>query len=822
MTLSNHNVPIPARKAPEVCFTTRPEALGEINIRPMHVEMDSAVVHDWVNRDYAVFWGMQGFSKTQVQEEYTQLSAPSHYDVFMGLYGNSPVFLLERYNPWKDLIGDFYTPLAGDCGIHIIVAPPGKNKIRNFTWHLFNAIVDFIFLDINVQRILVEPDIRNKKMFAICERIGFQLDNVIELPHKTAQLAFLTRGRYQQFKSFQKVKQRSAMNTLDNIVSPQQAVLHFRPAVWDKANLLLVKKAICEFSHEKLVTPSIHKTLQDGWNTYFLHADNDDIRYEFEAKPLAMQHLWIKEASIKKYVNDKQLVPDAVLFIKEFRQQLGIDPEKMPTYLEEIISTLQGSAFKLTKGNPEAAMLASSDFQTIEQSMTEGHPGFVANNGRIGFDSSDYRSYAPEAGNSFSLLWLAGHRDRTVYAAIERLPYETLLQHELGTDTIDAFKKTIQEKGFDPDNYYFIPIHPWQWFNKLANIFASEIATGKLICLGYGPDQYLAQQSIRTLFNITHPHKFYTKTALSILNMGFMRGLPLYYLGTAPKMAEWLEALLYDDPYIQETGFRMLGEIASVSYENPYFEEFGPHNDYNKMLASLWRESPVNAITEKQTPMTMAAFLHVDHMGTALLPELIKLSGLSIDDWLRRYLSAYLSPMIHCFYYFDLVFMPHGENVIMVMQDHIPVSILLKDITEEAAILSPDVTLPPHLERMFAKVPDDVKLLSIFTDIFDGFFRFMAHILEEYAGYKEADFWRLVAENIRDYQLRYPQLENKFRQYDLFAQDFQLSCLNRLQLNNNRQMIDLDDPVALLQFAGKLKNPIAPFKDIIFQEASLI
>ncbi|SEL67720.1 Siderophore synthetase component [Aquimarina amphilecti] len=788
---------------------------GTIEIRPFRISEDSEILHKWVNMDYAIFWGMQGYDLQQVRQEYIKLMEPEHYDVFVGVFKGKPVFVLERYNPKEDIISTLYSVEKGDCGIHIIVAPPHV-KIPNFTWYLFTAIMDFVFKDSSVNRILVEPDIRNKKMFALCQRIGFQLDKIIELPNKTAQIALLNRDRYQHLTSISKINKRSAMNTLDNAVSPQQSIAHLQPEVWVKVNTLFVAKAICEFSHELLIKPVILEQLKDGWKSYILKTDNHTIQYQFNAKQLALNHLYIEPTSIRKYDESKSAIIDGILFIKEFRKQLGIKDTQMPLYLEEIISTLYGSAFKFLKGNPTSKELTTADFQTIEQSMTEGHPGFVANNGRIGFDSSDYRSYAPEAGNSFSLLWLAGHKSRAVYAATESLSYDVLIQQELDSETIQTFREHIKNKGFDPDDYFFIPMHPWQWFNKLANIFSPELAIGNLICLGYGPDQYLAQQSIRTLFNRTHPKKFYTKTALSILNMGFMRGLPLYYLGTAPKMAVWLEELLYNDAYIQETGFRMLSEIASVSYVNPYFEEFGSHNDYNKMLASLWRESPIANVTEKQQAMTMAAFLHVDHNGEALLPRIIQKSGLIIEDWLGLYLKAYLCPLLHCFYHFDLVFMPHGENIIMVLEDQVPVKSFLKDITEEACILNPEVKLPDHLKRMYAPVPEDVKLLSIFTDIFDGFFRFMSHILVAHANFEEERFWKIVAEVIQEYQDRYPEKEAKFKQYDLFASEFQLSCLNRLQLNNHKQMIDLDDPVALLQFAGKLKNPIAAFrKDLV-------
>ena len=66
-----------------------------------------------------------------------------------------------------------------------------------------------------------------------------------------------------------------------------------------------------------------------------------------------------------------------------------------------------------------------------------------------------------------------------------------------------------------------------------------------------------------------------------------------------------------------------------------------------------------------------------------------------------------------------------------------------------------------------------------------------------------------VAEVTRAYQASVPELAEKFRQYDMFAPEFALSCLNRLQLRNNQQMVDLTDPAGALQLIGTLKNPIA-------------
>jgi len=108
-------------------------------------------------------------------------------------------------------------------------------------------------------------------------------------------------------------------------------------------------------------------------------------------------------------------------------------------------------------------------------------------------------------------------------------------------------------------------------------------------------------------------------------------------------------------------------------------------------------------------------------------------------------------------------------------------------------------------------VPEDQKLLSVFTDVFDCFFRFLAANLAAEGILTEDDFWRAVAEVTREYQRATPELADRFERYDVFAPRFALSCLNRLQLRDNRQMVDLADPSGALQFVGHLDNPVAGF-----------
>ncbi len=601
------------------------------------------------------------------------------------------------------------------------------------------------------------------------------------------------------------------MKTIENI-SPLTPVAHLTDEVWSHVNRMLVRKCISEFTHELILQPELAANLSGEWELYSITSDDGKATYFFDAKKGFLDHWHIAPQSIRKEADGKDVRIEAISFILDFKDTLKIPEELLPTYLEEISSTLYGNAYKYVHEKFSSAELIHADFQEVEHAMTEGHPCFVANSGRIGFDATDYPVYAPEADQPFAILWVAGHKDRSHFACVSSLEYTSFIKGELGDELFEIFRSRMIEDGLSPDDYIFIPVHPWQWFNKLVYIFAPDIADKKMYCLGYSQDVYLAQQSIRTLFNISNPGKHYTKMALSILNMGFMRGMSAYYMAGTPEITEWITELFRKDDFLSNGKFTMLGEIASVGYRNLNYESMGRAIPHNKMVAGLWRESPVNLLQPGQQLITMASLLHIDNSGNAFLPELIKASGLSTEEWLQRYFDCYLIPLLHCFFKYEMAFMPHGENMILILENHVPVCGIMKDITEEVVMLSERTVLPENVQRLYGPTPDEIKPLTIFTDVFDCFFRFVSVIFDEYSDDSAADFWQQVAEAIYRYQDSHPEFQDQYEKYDLFVPEFTRSCLNRLQLRNNRQMVDLANPNNNLQFFGTLQNPVAPFK----------
>ncbi|WP_353950236.1 IucA/IucC family protein [Knoellia sp. S7-12] len=582
--------------------------------------------------------------------------------------------------------------------------------------------------------------------------------------------------------------------------SPQ----HLQPRHWARATRWLVRKALAEFAHERMLEPI---ALDRG--KYAVRASSG-AAYEFSARVLPLDHWLIAPESIVRTVNGEVRDLDALELFVDLRADLDLGPKVLPLLLEEVSATLSAQAYRWSVHQPKSSELVGADFQLVESSMREGHPCFVANSGRIGFDASEYERYAPEAAPDVKLVWLAARRERATFAVGGGMTRERLLAEEFSVETRGRFESVLADRGLTLDDVHLLPLHPWQWDNRVTTTFAADIVRGDLVLLGHGDDAHRPQQSIRTFFNTSAPQRSYVKTALSVLNMGFLRGLSAAYMEVTPAINDHVADLVRGDETLRSSGFDVLREHASVGYRSPTYDAVADRGDpHLKMLAGLWRESPVPLLREGETLATMASLLHVDEVGESFAAALVDTSGLTPEEWVRRYLEAYLVPVTHCLVAHHLVFMPHGENLILVLKDGVVARVIMKDIGEEVAIFDTEAALPAAVERVRVEAEPSMQALSILTDVVDCFLRFLAAVLDEAGTIDAEDFWAVARDVLRDYEDAHPELAARLTALDLRAADFDLSCLNRLQLRNNQQMVDLADPVGALAFAGRITNPLA-------------
>ncbi|MCO8244795.1 MULTISPECIES: IucA/IucC family siderophore biosynthesis protein [unclassified Haladaptatus] len=573
-----------------------------------------------------------------------------------------------------------------------------------------------------------------------------------------------------------------------------------REETWEDVNAELLQKILQEFLYEDILVPTREGTVPadgsepgDTWNRYRLEL-SDGVAYRFDGQSRLLDSYRVRSGTVQRCTDDGSWSPatDPVQFIIDVREHVGIDPTTTAHLIREFNNTLVADSHQRTwKRNRENESILDLPYAEIEGEM-EGHPWFTYNKGRVGFGYDDYLEFTPEAKEPQHLSWIAVHGERSVFSAIEGIDHTTLLSDELN-GSYGTFREKLAADGLDPDDYFFMPVHEWQWNDSIVQVFAEEIATDRIVPLGEGPDEYLAQQSIRTFSNVSNPEKHHVKLPIRVLNTNVYRGLLGEQAEAAPRVTSFIKSVRDDDPFLRDEHELLLpGEIASVNYEHPKLSQIddAPYQ-YHELLGCVWRESVLSLIDEGEEPLTLAALLHEDFDGTPVITSLVERSGMELEAWLDRFLETLLEPLLHFLYKYGTVFMPHGTNVILVHEDGVPVRVAIKDFVDEVAITDrqlPELNtaLPDELRdderykhHILHQLPPEPLCQHIFGTLFVGVFRYVSDLLERDQYLDEAEFWRRVGDTIEGYHRQHPELEDRFELFDLFKPEFAKHCLNR-------------------------------------------
>jgi RimJ/RimL family protein N-acetyltransferase len=171
-------------------------ALGRVEFTVLDPEGDLDVLHEWVTRPSARFWGLGHLSREELRDTYAYVdSLPSHH-AFLIRRDGLPIVLLQTYEPENDPLGDAYDARPGDAGIHFFLGDRGA-PVAGLTTRIGQLIAGFMFAIPAVDRIVIEPDVENDRALARVRRFGFELGPRVRLPNKTGQLAVLTRDRWE-------------------------------------------------------------------------------------------------------------------------------------------------------------------------------------------------------------------------------------------------------------------------------------------------------------------------------------------------------------------------------------------------------------------------------------------------------------------------------------------------------------------------------------------------------------------------------------------------------------------------------------------------
>ncbi|WP_339105192.1 IucA/IucC family siderophore biosynthesis protein [Haloterrigena salinisoli] len=591
------------------------------------------------------------------------------------------------------------------------------------------------------------------------------------------------------------------IDTLDDVLTEDR---------WTDVGQELLAKILREFTYEDLIEPEAVDDASAGeWTTYEIHLEGT--RYRFAAVERFWDSVSVRVDSIERDAGDGfEPADDPLQFVADLEPTIDMDSITASHLVREYTNTLLADAhIDAEDGQTDESVLDMS-YAEIEGEMT-GHPWLTFNKGRVGWGYDDYRDYAPERAEPIRLSWCAVSREAAEFVSVEGLDHESLLESELGS-RYGRFREELEDRGLDPDDYLFLPVHDWQWENAIVPLFGKQLATDEIVPLGDGPDEYLPMQSIRTFVNADEPTKHNVKLPMQIINTLVWRGLPGERTEAAPLVTEYVKDVRDSDPFLRDECEVVLpGEIAGVNFDHPTFDALeAPAYQYNELLGTVWRESVTDLIDDGERAMTLSSLLHVED-GEPVLSKLVARSDLELDEWLEELFATMLPPLLHYLYRYGTAFSPHGENTILVLEDDRPSRLAVKDFVDDVNVAEAPLEelrdLPDDLEEVLLSVPPEELRLFVVYGLFVGVYRYLADLLAHHHDYSEERFWGQVRAAIEDYHERFPELEDRFELFDLLEPTFPKLTLNRNRIVDFGYGDLTERPHAIEH--GTVPNPLA-------------
>ncbi|WP_395294159.1 GNAT family N-acetyltransferase [Kitasatospora hibisci] len=173
-----------------------PTGAGEFRLRPVRLPADLELLAGWMNDpETAAFWELAGPTAATERHVRGQLDGDGRSAPCLGLLDGTPMSYWEVYRADLDPLAGYYPARPQDTGVHLLLGP-ADHRGRGLGAILIAALADRILRERpGCERVVAEPDVRNRRSVRAFERAGFRPAAELDLPGKRAALMVRDRDR---------------------------------------------------------------------------------------------------------------------------------------------------------------------------------------------------------------------------------------------------------------------------------------------------------------------------------------------------------------------------------------------------------------------------------------------------------------------------------------------------------------------------------------------------------------------------------------------------------------------------------------------------
>jgi RimJ/RimL family protein N-acetyltransferase len=168
-----------------------------ISFLKVDLERDVSLLHKWQQQPYVIPYWKLDIPFESYKKHLEDFLTDKHQTLYFGLIDGIPMSYWEAYWVKGDVVEKCYDSEPHDQGIHLLI---GEEAFlgKGYALPLLRAMVHFQFLSKETEKVIAEPDIRNKKMIHVFEKCGFEKVKPIDLPDKTGMLMYCHRETFER------------------------------------------------------------------------------------------------------------------------------------------------------------------------------------------------------------------------------------------------------------------------------------------------------------------------------------------------------------------------------------------------------------------------------------------------------------------------------------------------------------------------------------------------------------------------------------------------------------------------------------------------
>lgn len=371
--------------------------------------------------------------------------------------------------------------------------------------------------------------------------------------------------------------------------------------------------------------------------------------------------------------------------------------------LESHSHTWQAIDIRHDWGNLRARPL---NFAEAEQALLVGHAFHPAPKSHEPFNESEARRYLPDFASRFPLRWFALDRHFVTGDSLTHTLRDRLLRFaaESAPELLHHFT----------DDCWLVPMHPWQAEHLLTQAWCQALVKrGALQDLGEAGARWLPTSSSRSLYSESNHDMI--KFSLSVRLTNSVRTLSVKEVKRGMRLARLAQTPRWQTLQTRYPTMRVMQEDGWVGV-------LDDHGNVQEESLMALRVNLLFATPQTQTNVLVSLTQAAPDGGNSLLAAAVKRLSQRLNlplataarCWVEAYCERVLLPLFSAEADYGLVLLAHQQNILVEMQQDLPVGLLYRDCQGSAFTAGADEWLREENELEAENRFSEAQLLRYF------------------------------------------------------------------------------------------------------------